>query len=133
MTKRYKVTGIKVRFGPGFVLDLGNEQAAARSARLDKVKGGHYRVQEAVEFKRGEEIGVVKGDVPKSWQGFLEPAGDDVDIAAPENINGAVKAVHQGFGKWDVIDKSDQAVNDAPLKKQEAHALVDKLNADGLE
>lgn len=127
MTQRYTVTGVRIKFGPGFVLELDKDQASARSHLLEKLKSGHYRVLTQVEFKRGEVLGVVSGEVPKSWAGFLkregEAEGQDGDILLP------VSAIHRGFGKWDVIDGNDVSVNDEPLKKEAALALADKLNA----
>lgn len=130
MTQRYRVTGVKVRFGPGFVLELDKNQAGARSPQIEQIKSGHYRVRTYTEFKRGEEIGIVSGEVPKAWLGFLETVEGGADLSDPENIHGEVKAVHRGFGKWDVVDEKDIAVNGEPLKKQEAHDLAGKLNAD---
>lgn len=124
MTQRYEVTGVKVKFGPGFVLELDKEQADSRAHLLEKIKSGHYRVLTQVEFKRGEAIGIVSGDVPKAWMGFLKAEGsqDDDDIVLP------VKTIHRGFGKWDVVDERDVSVNAESLKKEDAQALADKLN-----
>lgn len=126
MTQRYTVTGVKVKFGSGFVLELDKEQADPRSHLLEKIKSGHYRVLTQVEFKRGEELGIVSGEVPKSWTGFLAPVG--ADTSEGSNIRLPVQPVHRGFGKWDVVDAHDRAVNDESLKKEEAQALADKLN-----
>lgn len=129
MTQRYEVTGVKVKFGPGFVLDLDKEQADSRSHLLEKIKSGHYRVLNQVEFKRGEKLGIVSGDIPKSWTGFLKAEGSQDD--GDDNIALPVKTIHRGFGKWDVIDEHDVVVNAESLRKEEAQALADKLNAAG--
>lgn len=100
MTQRYTVTGVKVKFGPGFVLELDKDQASARSHLLEKIKSGHYRVLTQVEFKRGEELGIVSGEIPKAWTGFLSPVGGE-DGSGDSDIHLPVKPVHRGYGKWD--------------------------------
>lgn len=127
MTQRYAVTGVKVKFGPGFVLELDKEQADSRSHLLEKIKSGHYRVLTQVEFKRGEELGIVSGDIPKAWAGFLAPAHGQA--SDPDGPRLPVQPIHRGFGKWDVVDAHDVSVNEESLKKEEAQALADKLNA----
>ncbi len=128
MTQRYTVTGVKVKFGPGFVLELDKAQASSRSHLLEKIKSGHYRVLTQVEFKRGEELGIVSGEIPKAWTGFLSPVGGGEDESG-DHISLPVKPVHRGYGKWDVVDANDATVNEKSLKKEEAQALADKLNA----
>ncbi len=127
MTQRYTVTGVKVKFGPGFVLELDKDQADPRSHLLEKIKSGHYRVLNQVEFKRGEELGIVSGDIPKAWTGFLAPVNGQAEN--PDGHRLPVQPIHRGFGKWDVVDARDVSVNREPLKKEEAQALADKLNA----
>ncbi len=128
MTQRYAVTGVKVKFGPGFVLELDKDQSGSRSHLLEKLKSGHYRVLTQVEFKRGEELGIVSGDVPKAWSGFLAPADSRAETSG-DHIRLPVKAIHRGFGKWDVVDPEEIAVNDESLTKEDALALAKKLNA----
>lgn len=126
MTQRYTVTGVRIKFGPGFVLDLDKDQASARSHLLEKLKSGHYRVLTQAEFKRGEMLGIVSGEIPKAWSGFLKEEGQ---TGARGDIVLPVYPIHRGFGKWDVIDTHNTSVNDEPLKKEAAQALADKLNA----
>lgn len=126
MTAIYIVTGVKVRFGPGFVLALDQDQAALRSSSLLETKRkGEYEVLESVEFKQGEKIGVIKGDIPKSWWDTLNQVSAK---ARPEPD--AFKAVHRGFGKWDVVDGHDEPINTHPLTKEEAQSLLAAQDGD---
>lgn len=120
MTATYKVTGGKVRFALGYVLRLSEKQAATRKPFLKKAKGKNcFTVVQTVEFKQGEEIGVVKGDIPKSWWDTLEQTNTK---ARPEPSD--FKAVHKGFGKWDVVNAEGEPINTEPLTKAEAQDLL---------
>lgn len=121
MATKYKVTGVKVRFGSGFILALSDDQAEIRSAQLKKAKKkGQYEVLSTVEFKQGEEIGVVKGEIPKSWWDTVE------QVSAKERPEPSeFKMVHKGFGKWDVLDADGEPINTEPLTKEEAQKLLD--------
>lgn len=121
MATKYKVTGVKVRFGSGFILALSDDQAETRSTQLKKTKKkGQYEVLSTVEFKQGEEIGVVKGDIPKSWWDTVE------QVSAKERPEPSeFKMVHKGFGKWDVLDADDNPINTEPLTKEEAQKLLE--------
>jgi hypothetical protein len=125
MTKQYIVTGIKARFGPGFVLELSEKQATSRLHCLKKRKGKHYEVISSVEFKQEEVIGVVKGTVPKALEGTLEERTSQKEEKLPPPDS--FKMEHKGFGKWDVLDSKGKALNDKPLTKQEAQALIDRM------
>ena len=126
MTTKYKVTGVKVRFGSGFVLALSDEQAEIRAAQLEKTKRkGQYNVLSTVEFKQGEEIGVVKGDIPKSWWDTVE------QVSAKERPEPSeFQMVHKGFGKWDVLGADGEPINTEPLTKEEAQKLLDAQDGD---
>lgn len=121
MATKYKVTGVKVRFGSGFILALSDDQAEIRSAQLKKAKKkGQYEVLSTVEFKQGEEIGVVKGEIPKSWWDTVE------QVSAKERPEPSeFKMVHKGFGKWDVLNADGEPINTEPLTKEEAQKLLD--------
>jgi hypothetical protein len=121
MTATYKVTGVKVRFAPGYVLRLSKKQAAIRAPFLEKAKGKDcYTVLKTVEFKQGETLGVAEGDIPKSWWDTLEQTNTK---ARPDAAD--FEAVHKGFGKWDVINADGEPINTEPLTKAEAQALLD--------
>ena len=121
MTTSYTVTGVKVRFAPGFILALTKEQADIRTDALKKTKRkNQYEVLQTVEFKYGEEIGVVKGDIPKAWIDRLEQTSAK-EHPEPSEFT----MVHKGFGKWDVLDPDGKPINTEPLKKEDAKALLD--------
>ncbi len=121
MATKYKVTGVKVRFGSGFILALSDDQAETRPTKLKKTKKkGQYEVLSTVEFKQGEEIGVVKGDIPKSWWDTVEQVSA-IERPDPSEF----RMVHRGFGKWDVLDADDNPINTEPLTKEEAQKLLE--------
>lgn len=120
MTKQYEVTGVKASFAPGFLLWLTEQQAQTRLQNLQKQKDGLYRVAAAVEFKRGEVIGVPDGAVPKALTAALTEVGGQKKVAIPS-------LRHQGFGKYDVIDAEGVVLTERSLPKAEAQAFLDKL------
>ena len=126
MTKTYEVTGVKVRFASGFTLALSDEQAEIRQSFLKKAKRkGQYEVLRTVEFKQGETIGIVKGDIPKAWWDTLKQTSAK---ERPETSDFEMK--HKGFGKWDVLDAKGNPINTEPLTKDEAKALLDAQDGD---
>jgi len=74
---RYRVIEAAVQFGPGIVLGLTAEQAAARRHRLMPAADG-FTVAEPVEFKVGEVVEVLAGDVGKGLADRLVPADQPV-------------------------------------------------------
>lgn len=134
MTKRYKVTGVKVRFGPGFVLELEKPQAEARAHVLHKKKGNLYAVLDTVEFKQNEVIGINEGDIPKSWWDTLEEVDTKKSKKQKEEseadplTEGGYTIKHRHFGKYDVIDPEGNAVTEDPLPKEEAEARALELS-----
>ncbi len=132
MTTRYKVTGVKVRFGPGFVLELEKSQANARAHILHHKKGNLYAVLDTVEFKQGEIIGITEGDIPKSWWDTLEEVSAK-KAKAPDPTptdEGQYTIKHRHFGKYDVIDPDGNAVTEEPLPKDEALAYLEELSSE---
>lgn len=122
MTKQYEVTGVRVSFGPGFLLQLTEQQAQSRLQNLKKQKDGIYKVVSAVEFKRGEVIGVPGGAVPKALTGAVAEVGDRKKVAP------SISSLrHQGFGRYDVLDADGVVLTEKPLPKAEAQAFLDKL------
>lgn len=59
---RYRVESGVLRLGPGFVLGLTPEQAMPRRHNL-RIEGEHAVVVVPVEFKAGETIDIVAGDL----------------------------------------------------------------------
>ena len=64
--KNYKVTGHIAIIGVGIVLKLFSSQAETRASSLKQKKKDIYIVLEPVQFKQGEEIIIISGNVSKS-------------------------------------------------------------------
>ena len=64
--KNYKVTGHIAIIGVGIVLKLSSPQAETRTSSLKQKKKDIYIVLEPVQFKQGEEISIISGNVSKS-------------------------------------------------------------------
>lgn len=70
---RYRVIARAAQFGPGTVLELSPQQAAARAHRLRAAGPDQFEPTAPVEFKAGEEIGIVSGEVAKADLDAIEP------------------------------------------------------------
>jgi hypothetical protein len=64
--KNYKVAGHIAIIGVGIVLKLSNSQSSTRASSLKQKKKDIYIVLEPVQFKQGEEITIISGNVSKS-------------------------------------------------------------------
>lgn len=70
----YKVIGNVAILGVGLILKLTQAQATTRSNLLKKKKDDIYIVLEPVQFKQGEIVTVVSGNVSKAVMANLEDA-----------------------------------------------------------
>ena len=77
MSKNYKVTGHIAILGVGIVLKLSNSQASIRQSSLKQKSKDIYTVLEPVQFKQGEEIIIVSGNVSKSLLNNLTDLSED--------------------------------------------------------
>jgi hypothetical protein len=77
MSKTYKVTGHIAILGVGIVLKLSNSQASIRQSSLKQKSKDTYIVLEPVQFKQGEEIVIVSGNVSKSLLNNLTDLSED--------------------------------------------------------
>ena len=75
--KNYKVTGHIAILGVGIVLKLSNSQASIRQSSLKQKSKDTYTVLEPVQFKQGEEIIIVSGNVSKSLLSNLTDLSED--------------------------------------------------------
>ena len=66
MSKNYKVTGHIAILGVGIVLKLSSSQAGIRQSSLKQKSKDTFIVLEPVQFKQGEEIIIISGNVSKS-------------------------------------------------------------------
>lgn len=122
--KNYEVTGKPVTFGIGMELKLSESQAETRSASLKKKKKDIYEVIHPVQFKQGEQITVVTGDVPKAISENLKNSSDK---KSEENIQyPCIK--NANFGKFNVFDKDGNQVTKKPVKKDEAEKILVEIS-----
>ncbi len=77
MSKNYKVTGHIAILGVGIVLKLSNSQASIRQSSLKQKSKDTFTVLEPVQFKQGEEIIIVSGNVSKSLLSNLTDLSED--------------------------------------------------------
>lgn len=74
---KYRIDEGPFSFGPGFVLGLTDAQAEPRRHRLEPREDGVYGVIEPVEFKAGEEVEVIAGDVGRAALDRMTELGGD--------------------------------------------------------
>lgn len=77
MSKNYKVTGHIAVLGAGMILKLSSSQAGIRQSSLKQKSKDIYTVLEPVQFKQGEEIVIVSGNVSKSLLSNLTDLSED--------------------------------------------------------
>ena len=77
MSKNYKVTGHIAILGVGTVLKLSSSQASIRQSSLKQKSKDTYAVLEPVQFKQGEEIVIISGNVSKSLLNNLTDLSED--------------------------------------------------------
>jgi hypothetical protein len=77
MSKNYKVTGHIAILGVGIVLKLSSSQASIRQPSLKQKSKDTYTVLEPVQFKQGEEIVIISGNVSKSLLSNLTDLSED--------------------------------------------------------
>ena len=95
--RKYEIIGRFIELHEGLV-EVNESQARRRSAMLAPVGGGVYRIDNPVQFKVGEVIGI-DYDLPKSLVEFMRPLEDtsDAKIEAveevKESLNNAVEEI----------------------------------------
>ena len=77
MSKNYKVTGHIAILGVGIVLKLSSSQAGIRQSSLKQKSKDTFTVLEPVQFKQGEKIVIVSGNVSKSLLNNLTDLSED--------------------------------------------------------
>ena len=134
--KKYRVTGNITVFGVGMVLKLSSSQANIRASSLKRKSKDSYLVVEPVQFKQGEEIIVISGNVSKSLLNNLSDLSEDsrsIDNKKSKDDDKNQKlAKNQSnkSGKKDnkkAADKSKQAI-DLPENSDEAVVDNDDIN-----
>lgn len=77
MSTKYKVTGHIAILGVGIVLKLSSSQAGIRQSSLKQKSKDIFTVLEPVQFKQGEEIVIISGNVSKSLLSNLTDLSED--------------------------------------------------------
>ncbi len=116
--KQYEVTGVKAGFSPGMVLNLTDEQYQPRAHLLKKTGKDKYEVISRVEFKNGERIGVVKGEVAKVDLLDLDKPQEDKPLA--------------NMSKDELVEAAKMLLSDvdeSELKKLKKEELIDLIEA----
>ncbi len=120
-------------FGVGMVLELSESQALARQNCLTP-KGEYYVVSSPVYFKKGEEIGIASGKIPKKLLKNVEDAKKEPDTTSSDTGTQTGTQTpefpcmkHMGFGRYDVYNVDGEKVNETQLTKKNAEELLKTL------
>ena len=106
MSKNYKVTGHIAILGVGMVVKLINSQASIRQSSLKQKSKDTYTVLEPVQFKQGEEIIIVSGNVSKSLLNNLTDLSEDKK--SKDNDKNQKPANNKRSSSKDQKNKSDK-------------------------
>lgn len=83
---RYRIDAGPFSFGPGFVLGLSEAQSNPRLHRLEARGDDVFAVIEPIEFKAGEEVEVLAGDLGRAGQDkMIELGGDPPEPAEKDD------------------------------------------------
>ena len=104
--KNYKVTGHIAILGVGIVLKLSSSQASIRQSSLKQKSKGTYTVLEPVQFKQGEEIIIVSGNVSKSLMNNFTDLSEDKK--SKDNDKNQKPANNKKSSSKDQKNKSDK-------------------------
>ena len=104
--KNYKVTGHIAILGVGIVLKLSNSQASIRQSSLKQKSKDTFTVLEPVQFKQGEEIIIVSGNVSKSLLNNLTDLSEDKK--SKDNDKNQKPANNKRSSSKDQKNKSDK-------------------------
>lgn len=139
MSKNYKVTGHIAILGVGIVLKLSNSQASIRQSSLKQKSKDTYTVLEPVQFKQGEEIVIVSGNVSKSLLNNLTDLSEDKkskdDDKNQKPANNKKSSSKDQKNKSDKKDdkKADETSNEViDLPENSDKAIVDNNDINNL-
>lgn len=97
----YKVTHTVI-LDIGTIVKLSENQLRARTPSLKKKRGGVYEVIEPVQFKKGEEVTIVSGNVSKAvLKNLREKSAKSKEITDDKQSGG-------------LTDNTNQDINDLP-------------------
>ena len=106
MSKNYKVTGHIAILGVGIVLKLSSSQAGIRQSSLKQKSKDTFIVLEPVQFKQGEEIIIISGNVSKSLLNNLTDLSEDKK--SKDNDKNQKPANNKRSSSKDQKNKSDK-------------------------
>ena len=118
----YKVTGHKVILGVGITLKLTEAQSNTRNHSLKQKKKGIYTVLESVEFKQGEIVTIVSGNISKAVLANLEDTSENSKKQDPQTKSSA-----ENNKKLDTASSTSKATD----KKKDADKTEDLKPKDG--
>ena len=139
MSTKYKVTGHIAALGVGMVLKLSSSQASIRQSSLKQKSKDTYVVLEPVQFKQGEEIVIVSGNVSKSLLNNLtdlledkKSKNDDKNQKPANNKKSPSKNQIKNDAKKDdkKADETSNEIIDLPENSDEA--IVDNNDINNL-
>lgn len=98
-----------------------------------KIGGGSLRLRNRI-IKPGEVFQAALTDIPKAFMDCLicmDPDDlakeEEIVYAADKNIPDQFSLIEVGNELWDVINKEGKAINEEPLLKEDAEALLNTL------
>jgi len=129
--KNYKVTGHIAILGVGMVVKLINSQASIRQSSLKQKSKDTYTVLEPVQFKEGEEIIIVSGNVSKSLLNNLTDLSKDKKSKDDDNNQKPTNKKNKSDKKDDKkADETSNKIIDLPENSDEA--IVDNNDINNL-
>ena len=131
MSKNYKVTGHIAILGVGIVLKLSCSQASIRQSSLKQKSKDTYTVLEPIQFKQGEEIIIVSGNVSKSLLNNLTDLSKDKKSKDDDNNQKPTNKKNKSDKKDDKkADETSNKIIDLPENSDEA--IVDNNDINNL-
>ena len=135
MSKNYKVTGHIAILGVGIVLKLSNSQASIRQSSLKQKSKDTYTVLEPVQFKQGEEIVIISGNVSKSLLSNLTDLSEDKK--SKDDDKNQKPANNKKSSSKDQKNKSDKKADDTSneiidLPENSDEAIIDNNDINNL-
>jgi len=135
MSTKYKVTGHIAILGVGIVLKLSSSQASIRQSSLKQKSKDTYTVLEPVQFKQGEEIVIISGNVSKSLLSNLTDLSEDKK--SKDDDKNQKPANNKKSSSKDQKNKSDKKADDTSneiidLPENSDEAIIDNNDINNL-
>ena len=135
MSTKYKVTGHIAILGVGIVLKLSSSQASIRQSSLKQKSKDTYTVLEPVQFKQGEEIVIISGNVSKSLLNNLTDLSEDKK--SKDEDKNQKPANNKKSSSKDQKNKSDKKADDTSneiidLPENSDEAIIDNNDINNL-